>query len=384
MTPETLLLEADRCVKCGLCLPHCPTYKLTLDEAESPRGRIALMQALASGVLQPAEVAASGQLNHCLGCRRCEKHCPSGVAYGALIDGARELYGYPLSAGMLQRLIKPSKRLLALARLALATGVARFFSGISKSMLALARYSRAPETFATLYPARVEPVGVVGLFHGCQAMHFDAGTLKAAINLLTLSGYAVSMPQAQNCCGALHQHCGQPETAHALMAGNASLFDKKRLATVAVLATGCGAQLQEHAGLNLPVQEVSELLLGHLPPLQEASQTPKRRIGLYSPCTQTVAGRKAERALLQQLPNCELIEVKGLGCCGAAGATMLLYPQQAERLASPLVDAIAAQQLDVVLTANIGCVLHLREQLHARGLAVSVQHPLELLAEYWR
>ena len=383
MTPETLLLEADRCVKCGLCLRHCPTYRLQLDEAESPRGRIALMQALAGSVLQPADVAAGGQLDHCLGCRRCEKHCPSGVAYGALIDGARALYGYPLSKQLADRLIKPSKQLLLLARLALATGLARFVSGITGRMLALARYSHKPASFANLYPARTEPIGAVGLFQGCQTAHFDAAMQKAAIHLLTRAGYAVHLPQAQVCCGALHQHAGHPETAVKLMAQNRQAFDAKRLSAIAVLGTGCGAQLQEHAGFTVPVQDVVELLLGKLPPVAQASAGKVRRVGLYSPCTQSAAGRKAERALLEQLPNCEIVELKALGCCGAAGATMLLFPEQAARLAAPLVEAIEKQGLDLVLTANIGCALHLKEQLHQHRLAVAVHHPLELLAEYW-
>ena len=192
-------------MKCGLCLPHCPTYRLYRDEAESPRGRIALMQAVAGGLLEP-DAKLIGHLDNCLLCLRCEGACPSGVRYSAMLDEARE----ELTAHRHEHLAEllTSNRLLDMA-LGVGRGVGKFLPrGDGEGLLARLKPlipERKPFSLKTgFYPATGEQRGEVALFTGCVGRHTDAAALEALVQILTHQGYTVHVPADQACCGAIH------------------------------------------------------------------------------------------------------------------------------------------------------------------------------------
>ena len=381
-----LLADADLCVKCGLCLPHCPTYQLHRHEADGPRGRIALAQGLLTGTL-PASESLTSHLDSCLSCRACETVCPAKVPYGRVLDGARAALATP------QR--TRSTRLIsaALDSSALRT-VLRLLLWLVSWLPTPAWLERQlPAAFsARPVPRRLRSVaaparGAVALFTGCVSDIAERGVLADALQLFKAAGVAAAIPPGQVCCGALHQHGGLPEQAAQRAAGNAVAFADA--STVLPLASGCGAALRDlgqhsrsdHAPLGPKVQDLCATLADALDAQPPAFKPLKLRVGLHVACTQAhVFGqRQAIRRLLERIPGIELLELAPeSGCCGAAGTAFISQPAQAAALLAPKLDAAAA--VDVIVSANIGCSLHFLAGLRQRGVKLEVLHPVSLLA----
>lgn len=382
------LADADQCVKCGLCLPHCPTYKLFGDEGESPRGRIALMQGLVAGPLTVTP-ALTGHLDRCLSCRACEPVCPAQVPYGRLIDAMRhELRQRGHRDHWRARLLRwaaPRHRLWRLAglltRLAQHLGLGRLFPQLPR--LPAPRYRRG----ATQMPMGAIR-GRVALFLGCAADPFDARVQQAALTLLTRLDFAVELPATQTCCGALHWHAGDRCTARQLARANAAAFASEL--PLLSTATGCGAHLREYheilgvAGDALAerVQDVNSFLARLDWPATLVFAPCPETVAVHLPCSQRNVLRDSNSVfqLLQRIPALTVQPLLHRDCCGAAGSYLLDQPDTAQRLAAATVAVIRHSGARILLSANIGCAMHLRAACRREGLAIEVLHPLELLA----
>lgn len=385
MNLSDLLTEADRCVKCGLCLPVCPTYRLTLDEGDSPRGRIALIQAQVNGHLTSMDTQY--HLDRCLGCLACQSACPSCVRYGELIDGARSLQQASWKRRLLLKLIsrQPYHRSSAI-------GLRLYqFSGL-RALLRLIggnRYQRVdnllPENarvghWATLYPATTPSQGRVGLFTGCVGRMSDRTALDAAIKVLNRLGYAVVIPSDQGCCGALQQHAGESRAAQRMGDNNKRAFSRARVDAILFVASGCGAHLVRQS-FDGPVLEITQFLNRcHWPDEIELKPLPCR-VGLHTPCTlrhQLKLASEPER-LLQRIPELRLVPLQQIDCCGAAGSYLLEQPAMADALRQNAIDQIIPMDLEFLATSNSGCALHLASGLCARVGKPRILQPIELI-----
>jgi glycolate dehydrogenase iron-sulfur subunit len=368
---DPLLALADRCVQCGLCLPHCPTYRLDRTETESPRGRIALARAYAGGTLEPDPIA-DAHLDHCLGCRRCEAACPAGVEYGELLFEVRQRQRERRGVGRRQRAIEwLAARPRWLDRLL----------GVYRALYPLLpkRLPRPPRTVRieqTRSSRTVASPKQIALFRGCVARRYDTGVHAALARLCAAAGLEVAVPEAQTCCGALHAHAGGREAASGLAQRNRAAFS----AGMPVLssASGCHEALADALDGHAPVRDACAFLLTHADALR--FRPARARVALHVPCTQraVVKSDAALRALLARIPQLDLVELPDTGCCGAAGTYMFDQPERARALRQPVLDAYASSGASLLLSANIGCRLHL-----AMGDAgIPVRHPLEFLAEH--
>ncbi len=395
MTPEQILKEADHCVKCGLCLPHCPTYRLSRDEGESPRGRLTLIQALASGSLEPGD-GMRRHLSNCLACRACESACPSGVSYGELIDEANHL----LFARGLTR-PDPLARLVArqaagplghrLARLYRQSGLAALTDRLPNRRLRRLN-ALLPGTLPGLpaprpfYPALGERRAATALFLGCVGRVAERRALYAAIRVLTRLGHDVHLPPTQGCCGALAWHGGDRDEAERLAKVNRDAFDGVGVEAVLTLSSGCGAQLADYSrlgiGLRAPVIDASHYV-ANLPWPEKAALAPLpgTRVALHTPCSLKHGMKQARGAaeLLARIPGLAVEPLEGLACCGAAGSHMLTHAELADAVRAPMLDRVEALAPDQVVSSNVGCALHLAAGLRGRGLSLDVAHPLELV-----
>jgi len=399
LTPEQLLLrDADRCVMCGMCLPHCPTYRLSGDEAQSPRGRISIIQGLARGQLQP-DAPALAHLDQCLLCRACERMCPSEVQYGKLMVGARRLYQpgkkhaaadrtvEALTEGRLPRGLARFYQRSGLRSLARATGLLKVL-GLDRAdrmLPALERSRPLPEHV----PARGAERGKVALFTGCTGELFEPGALHGAAELLSRWGYSVRIPGEQACCGAMDQHAGERDRFEALARRNLAAFaDPEEM--VVFIASGCGALLTGYAqwlqepeaeAFSARVREISDFLSANadgpaLRPLPE-------KVAIHVPCSQknVLKAPNAARKLLEHIPRVQLVALPNADlCCGAAGHYVLDYPETADALRERQLEGLEGTGARYLVSTNVGCALHLAAGARERGLEVEILHPVELLA----
>lgn len=364
-----IIALADACVQCGLCLPHCPTYRIDRAETESPRGRIALARSLADGRLS-ADARVDAHLDHCLGCRRCEAVCPANVQYGELLERTRtrqrERRGTPWRQRAFEWLT---------ARPALLD---RLLGAYRQLYPILPRTLPRPPAHAPLpAPSPANPTGgQAAVFTGCIARRYDSQTHAALLRLCAAAGVTADVPAAQTCCGTLHAHAGDAATAAQLAQRNRTAF----AAGVPVLtsASGCHEAVARCLDSHAPVLDASTYLLARADRLR--FKPARVRAALHVPCTQraVVHSDHALRALLARIPELELVDLPDTGCCGAAGTHMLAEPERAAVLRQPLLDAFAASGASVLLSANIGCRLHLA----AGNAKIPARHPLDFLAEH--
>lgn len=392
--PPELVRIANQCVACGLCLPHCPTYRKTLSEADSPRGRIFMMRSVLEGRV-PLSDTFAGHIDLCLSCRRCELVCPSRVEYGKLAEGMRAYLNAhrSLPAGKRWR----RDRLLALAaspkqvKLAgtllklwqhlglrhVAKGLLERF-GAAKLEAALPRVKDGWQGVRSASGQR----GEVGLFLGCVARFADSETLKATAFVLEKLGYGVRVPPTQTCCGALHRHAGEPGQAADLDRRNREAF--AGLDTVIVAATGCAPALKEAlAPAGIAVREATEFL-AHAEGWENAQLAPlNAKVAVHEPCSQANVLRDTASpyVLLKRIPGAGIVPLPGNDqCCGGAGAYFLLQPRMANALLDDKIRAIEDIAPRFIATANLGCALHMGCGAKDRGLETELLHPVTLVA----
>lgn len=382
--PKRIAALADQCVQCGLCLPACPTYALDGNEAESPRGRIAIAAALAKG-LAPVSDELREPLDHCLGCLSCERVCPAQVRFGELLVETRALLGpAPRRPRLLLALATRPGWLRLSRRLAGLTGLARLARWLParspwRAALALAGAPGRP--IGKPAPAR-PPAPLtqarVALFPGCVGSVEDAAAQLAAITLLEAAGHPVTRLPAF-CCGALDAHGGD---AHAAGVAARRVREAWRASGASVLVTvtpGCIGQLRS-ALPGVAVGDPYALLEAQAARLRFGPL--RQRVALHLPCTQLNVARSGEalQALLAQVPALEVAPLPA-GCCGAAGGHLLEFPERAAALRAPALEAIGALAPQALLSSNIGCRLHLAAGLAGQDRPLPTLHPLVLLAQ---
>ena len=384
----------DLCVKCGLCLPNCPTYGKTQDESESPRGRLSLIQAWANGQLEASPRLLS-HIDNCLLCRSCEATCPANVPYGRIVDGFRAATAHlqtkpfasqakskavalTLQSPRLQRLSGPLRGLLSTSGLLDAVGLGESVAGLPEP------FGHAP--WQGFHPAQGQETARVALFLGCTAELADAETVTAAIRLLTRLGVSVTVPEGQGCCGAMALHAGDGTEASRLQSRNRAAFEDPAFDAILSIASGCGAVLKEYPdapAIASKIQDVSRFLAEHEWPQTARLWPLPAKALLHSPCSlrNVLKSDRPALDLLRRIPGLTVETLpKTVNCCGAAGTYLLDHPDMAQALRGDILDLAASNPPDYLLTSNVGCAMHLRAGLKRRGLAgVRTLHPVVFL-----
>jgi glycolate oxidase iron-sulfur subunit len=404
--------DLAQCVHCGLCLENCPTYLQTGYEAESPRGRIHLIEAFNAGRIE-ANPAYRQHLELCLVCRNCESVCPSGVAFGRIMEPARaQLYASAsLSPGdRLFRRVVFQELLPHPARLRLAGALLRAYqrSGLQalvrQSGLLSGRLRDLDAVLPTLgapfvprfdvYPAIGPTRYRVGLFTGC-VMPLVYGRVHAAtLRVLTWNGCEVHVPRDQVCCGALNVHGGERVTAGELARQNARAFLDEGLDAIIVNSAGCGSTMKEYGELvddagarafAARTRDVLEFLAGI--ELKPAPHPVRRTVTLQESCHLVHAQRVklAARQVLAQVPGIELRDMEHPDlCCGSAGLYMVTQPEMSRQLLDARMTEVEATGATTLATANPGCMMQLEAGLQRAKRPGEVRHVIELLDEAYR
>jgi glycolate oxidase iron-sulfur subunit len=409
------ILDEDKllaCIHCGLCLEACPTYVITGNENDGPRGRLYLMRAVAEGRIEDTSSAFATHIDRCLGCRACEQVCPAGVEYGQLLEGSRAvlLEAQPksdfasrvlrivlrkiwLSPGRLRFFFGVSRlfRDLGLARLLLKLRLARLISPRAEFGLALLESSRP--VFSQKSTEKSNPSGEnVLLFAGCVGEGLFARVNRATERVLRANNLNVSTPANQVCCGALHAHAGDLEGARALARKNIEAFDSN--APIITSAGGCGAMLTTYAHLFDGDKELAARATSFSARVRDVSQQlaatgMRTALGpIEAPVTYDTSchlmygqgsGEASER-MLRTVIGDNFVALNGSErCCGAAGIYNLMQPEMSQRVLKEKLDHIRETEASILATGNPGCQMHIGAGASLSGMKLRVCHPIELV-----
>jgi glycolate oxidase iron-sulfur subunit len=400
------------CIHCGLCLEACPTYVITGNENDGPRGRLYLMRAVAEGRLEKTSNAFATHIDRCLGCRACEQVCPAGVEYGQLLEASREvlLEAQPKS-DLANRVLRFVLRHVWLSRWRLRVffGAARLFRdlGVARLLLKTKLLSSRAEFGVALVESskRVSPAKAqrrkgarkvagqaVLLFEGCVGEGLFGRVNRATERVLSTNGFDVEAPPEQVCCGALHAHAGDLEGARELARKNIAAFDSD--APIVTNAGGCGAMLTTYAHLFADDQELAQRARQFSERVRDVSQqlaTTEMRTA-PSPMGQTVtydtschlmygqhSGEASER-MLRAVSGKDFVALNGSErCCGAAGVYNLLQPEMSQRVLDEKLGHIRESGAGILATGNPGCQMHIGAGACLAGIKLKVCHPIEIV-----
>lgn len=407
----------DQCVRCGLCLPTCPTYLETLTETSGPRGRISLIKSVAEGGLDLLSPGFVHQMSECLDCRACEAVCPSGVHYGQLIETARtqvqraaapaasplaRLARY-LALNLLFRNMAMMRAAAALMRFYQRSGLQKFAraSGLLRRMNLERNEAFAPLISSRFFVPRDERFAAVGerkcavvLHAGCVMHVAFAHVNEASVRVLQRAGADVLIPSGQGCCGAISVHAGEMPLGRELAKRNIQAFESSGADFYVINAAGCGSTLKEYGELfahdeewrerattfSRAVRDITELLdqIGISQKLGPIDATVTYQEACHLVHAQRISA--APRRLLSAIPGLRLHEMNESSvCCGSAGIYNLTQPEMSARLQLRKIENIRATDATIVATANPGCALQVAAGLAAAGATTQVKHVVELL-----
>lgn len=384
--------ELDACVQCGLCLPACPTFRLTGRETASPRGRLHAMMAVRDGVIEVDENFA-GIIDFCLGCRACEPVCPGLVRYGRALEGTRaeidaQLPGRDRRNRWTLGSALGSRGLMRLAGTGLSIAQTLGLTGLAPK-----KYSRVAGGLRKLSGRPRSSVGhiggsgesgTVGLLAGCIQDEWFRPVNNAAIALLERAGYIVAVPDGQTCCGALAAHDGKADAAERYMERNVDAFGGYDY--VVATSAGCSAHLgdyrwpgHEPETIDVTVVIARAIEAGLLPRVEVANG----RIAMQDPChLRHAQGVFNEPRTVVAAAGYEVVEIDAAGlCCGAAGMYTVHQPEASGRLGDQKAAQVRTSGATKVASANPGCEMQLRSHLDADH---EIKHPIEWYLEALR
>lgn len=408
------------CMRCGLCLPSCPTFQLTGRERSSPRGRIALMRAVNEEQIPLESATFAEEMDYCLGCMACVSACPAGVRYGDLLEAARDqvqrqrrpqlspwrraledaafrLFEKPRLLRMLARLLY-LYQCSGLAGLLQSSGVLRWLpfnmGGLHGLMPTLPRRFSS-ETIAPVTEPKSEMKMAVGLPVGCVMDVMMARENEATARVLARNGCRVVTPPNQGCCGALHAHSGRLDGARVLARQMIDTFENSGVDVVATNSAGCGNCMKGYAHLlhddpqyaeraaafSAKVKDVHEVL--HTVGFQPPETRPLATLTYHDACH--LAHGQGVRAQPRELCRTLAQEYRELPqsdrCCGSAGTYNLTHFETAMELLEKKIDEIESTGAEAVGVANPGCLLQIQHGLRQRGSAIRAEHPVVFLDE---
>ncbi|MCK1991784.1 (Fe-S)-binding protein [Peribacillus muralis] len=401
--------ELLNCMRCGFCLPHCPTYiESGLKESHSPRGRIALMKAVTDGVIEPDE-DVERSLSLCLGCRACEPVCPSGVKYGHLLEEARDIihqnkeHSFPVKTirkAVFSGLFPHQERMQNM------TSLLGFYqrSGLQYIARKTGVLSILPDNLATMEkvlpkvpkrsemknrPTELPAMGTllkkVAFFSGCLMDTMFLETNKATLKLLQLAGCEIVIPKSQACCGALHGHSGEKDGAKQLAKRNIEAFEADGVDYIITNAGGCGAFLIDYDHLLQDEPEWHERAIAFKNKLKDISEIlvdlrfhektrlklPAQTITFQDSChlRNVMNTSSAPRILLQAIEGIDFREMKDADrCCGSAGIYNIVESEMSMKILDTKMEHTKSTQADLVVTANPGCLLQMQLGIERENL----------------
>jgi len=396
----------SQCIHCGMCLAVCPTYELTKLERSSPRGRIKLIKSVAEGTISLSNIFAD-EMNFCLDCQACETACPAGVNYGVMVEAARAEIDNSSHGSFITKFIKKfilkyivaNPQSLKAASKLLYFYQRSFFPKLLKKILPgkLAELDslspRVSKKFSdSIIEEITEPVGEkkmsTAFLYGCVMNVMFSDVNKDTVELLTKNGCRVITPKDQFCCGSLHTHNGDPETAKELAKKNLKAFSKHNYEYLASNSAGCGAFMKEYKyifkddeelkdiaeNFSNKVKDLSEFFSDIIPIKPEDKH---ERVTYHDACHLVHSQKVFEqpRKIINSLHGIEYVELNEASwCCGSAGIYNITRFDDSMKILDRKIKNIKETGTEKVVTSNPGCITQLEYGLKKNKLNVKVEH----------
>ena len=400
------------CIRCGLCLAVCPTYREYLSETASPRGRVALVRQGISGQLELSPNLVE-QMYGCFACMACNEICPAGVHPADLALSMRSWREEVAPTGWKNTLFKglipkPGRMELAtwplrlyerlgIRRLVYALGIRRLMPAQLRDLEAmLPHLPQRPlrQILPTVSKAKGEERYRVGFFLGCAQSLLFAKESAAGLRVLTRNGCTVVTPKAQVCCGMPAVGYGRYDLVREQARLNIGLYEKAQVETIITDCATCGSTLKDYgellqddpewaeraAAFSAKVRDISEFLMSI--PLEKPQGRIEARVTYHDPChlRRGQGVWKQPRSLLQMIDGVEFVELPEADwCCGSAGSQLITHYETSLKVMNRKIDAVESTGADYIASGCPGCQMQLNVGVRRRGLAVEVVHPVELL-----
>lgn len=390
-----------KCLQCGYCLPNCPTYQLSGDEMETPRGRVALIKDMLEKGGRPEDKTVEN-IDHCLSCLACLATCPSFVNYMHLVDHAREYIEDNYRRPLFDRLIRwtlaqvlpyPGRLRMAIRTAGLARPFAFTLPKNIRAMLASTPRKLlpvSPNDTPQVFPAIGKPKRRVALLTGCAQKVLNTNINDATIRILRRHGCDVVVAEGAACCGALTLHMGKAEQSKMAAAKNIRAWmnevNGEGLDAIVINTSGCGTVVKEYghtfrnddlaeqaviiSTLAKDISEVlSEIELDH-------TLSTDLRVAYHATCSLQFGQRIrfAPKKLLKAAGFTVIEPRESHACCGSAATYSMLQPEISGELKQRKVNTLEAVKPDVIAAGNIGCMVQI-----SSGTEVPVVHTVELL-----
>ena len=404
-------IKLINCMRCGMCLPTCPTYRETFLETASPRGRVALVRKVQEGELDQSERLLE-YLSLCLDCQACASACPCGVNAGELVAEftceRKSETGLGFMEDLILRKLVPHPDRLessmtplrlyqraGLQKLVRKLGILKMFPRQLERMEGLLPELPAKplrQEILEITPAEGTERGSIGFFLGCVMSLIFSDASRATIKLLSSLGYKVITPRNQVCCGAPNMLGGDLEGLREAARTNVDIFGGYETDYIVTDCGGCGAELKKYGHhiegeaaeeFSGKVRDISQVLALHARELAPLLKPLPLKVTYHDPChiAHCQGIRREPRELLRLIPCLEYKELEAAdACCGSAGTYNIEHSEMSDRILQRKLDNIRASGAEVVVTSNPGCLLQLKKGLADQLPGVRIMHLTEVLA----
>jgi glycolate dehydrogenase iron-sulfur subunit len=402
------------CIRCGLCLAVCPTYREHLNETSGPRGRVALARKSLEGELSlsPNLVA---QMNACFACLACNEICPVGIRPAELTLSMRYVQEQVKPTGWKQALFgglipNPSKMETATLPLRLyeRLGIRKLIYKFRlmnllppqvrdlEAMLPHLPQRPLRHVLPVITEARGESRFRVGFFLGCAQNLLFADESRATVRVLARNGCTVVTPMKVECCGMPARGYGRLDLVRAQAKHNIAIFEQAKVEIIVTDCATCGSTLKDYKDLlhndeewalraeafSSRVRDVCEFLTEI--PLEKPRGKIKARVTYHDPC-HLRRGQKIwqqPRALLSLIDGLDFVELPEADwCCGSAGSQLITHYETSTKVMDRKLDNLTSTMAQIIASGCPGCQMQLNTAVKRRGLDVRVVHPVTLLYE---
>lgn len=377
------MLDPDNCAMCGMCLNHCPTYKISNNESESPRGRISIIHGLNDALLEPSESALK-HINSCTLCMACETACPAKVDFYQLMTDARNKYFknqkiiFKIRTVLISFLLTKNyiKRFITLV---VSTLNKKPLNKINKKLFKFMNYTQIQDKYTKI---NYNTQGNIGIFTGCASNIFQSDVANSCVKILEKNNINSEIIKNIECCGSLNYNSGRIEKGIKQNIAAMKEFRKNKYEKIIGYASGCSTFINKNKK-DTAYQDATSYVLEVLANNKNNNfKITNKNICIHMPCTTKSAEIDFSKliAILNKIPGLKVFTFEDNYCCGAGAQNLVHNNENSIDIIKPKIEFIKSNNIDLVLTYNVGCSLNFINSINLKNInTVQVMHPITFL-----